>query len=137
MDRLAKLTHQFNAAEDALLKAEIALKNLKIHIENLDREIGILTVVEGNLVANLNVLKKRDIIPLAELYRKTRNDLRTARNRRSLVRVDRENHLKTQERAERALEQARETYQLAFKALKDPVNNVIQVDFGRREDGQE
>lgn len=137
MDRITKLTHQFNVAEDALLKAEIALKSLKIHIENLDREIGILTVVEGNLVANLNVLKKREIIPLAELYKKTRTDLRTARNRRSLVRVDRENHLKTLERAERSLMQARETYQLAFKRLKEPENNVIQVNFGRRDDGQE
>lgn len=137
MDRITKLQHSFNAAEDALLKAEVALKSLKIHIESLDREIGILTVVEGNLVANLNVLKKRDIIPLAELYRKTRDDLRTARNRRSLVRIDRENHLKTQERAERALAQARETYRLAFKRLNEPENNVIQVEFGRRENGQE
>lgn len=137
MDRQTRLQADFNVAEDMLLQAEVALNKFKIAIENIDREIGILTVVEGNLTANLNVLKRRDIIPLASLYAKTRIDLLTARNRRSILRIDRENHLKAQERAEKFLEQARERYQLALKLLKFPDNNVIKVNFGRRDSGQE
>lgn len=137
MDRPTKLQLIYNEAEDKLLQAEIAFKRLLSIIEGIEREIGILTVVEGNLVANLNVLKHPNIIPMADLYKKTRDDLVTARRRLVTLRNDREYHLRIRDNALKTLEKTREEFQAVMNRYMNPESNVIQVEFGRREDGQE
>jgi len=128
---------EFHAAESAVIEAEAKLKSIGIALEGLEKEIGILTVVEGNLLANLNTLRRKEIIPLADQYRKAKSDLNVAQTRLSFLRVDRETHLRAKEKAEKNVEKMRERLQWAWKKLYEQVNNVVQGNFGRRNDGQE
>lgn len=105
-------------------------------MQQLEKEIATLTSVEAHLEENIRVLKRRRVIVVAREFRKAQADLNTARNRRAFLRMDRENVLKIEKIAQEMYNKASADYKMAFDRLHNPSNNVIQVQFGRK-DGQQ
>lgn len=125
-----------NRASHVLLDAEVRLRTISVQIQQLDKEIAILTVVEANLQENIRVMKRKRVTVRVEDYKKARSDLNTARTRRAFLRVDRENSLKAERHAEMLYGKAKEEYDKAYDRLKNPPNNVLYVDFGRKDGRQ-
>lgn len=131
-----KTQEELNKASHVLLDAEVRLNTVTIQIQDLERQIALLTSIEAHLKENIGVLQRKRVIIVASEYRKAITDLSTARTRLAFLRIDRENCLKIQGHSEFVYEKAKSEYEHAFKMLHEPMNNVIQGNFGRT-DGQE
>lgn len=129
MDKTAEL----NRASHVLLDAEVKLSSVGIQIENLDRQIALLTSIEAHLEENINILRLKRVIVLVSEFKKAKEDLNTARTRRAFLRVDRENLLKMQTHYDMMYKKAKWDYERAYNLLYNPPNNVIQGNFGRKD----
>lgn len=133
MDRA---TENLNKASHTLLDAQVKLQQVQAQRLQLEKEIALLNMIEANLEENVRILKRKRMIVMVTDYRKAVTDLGTARTRRAFLRIDRENVLKIEKHAELMHDRAKADYELAFELLHNPPNNVIQVDFTRRKNGQ-
>lgn len=131
-----KLQDAVNRASHALLEADIRLRTINAQIHQIDKEIAILIAVEANLEENVRVMKRKRIIVMVNEFRKAKTDLNTARVRQAFLRMDRENVLKVEKHAHTIYNKAKEGYDNAYQRLHAPPNNIIYVDFGRK-DGQQ
>lgn len=132
---MATITEELNKASHVLLEAEIRLRTVTIQIQQLEKDIAILTAVEINLEENISVLKRKRAIVIVNEYKKATIDLNTARNRRAFLRIDRENCLKIERKAEILYEKARDEHERIFKLIHSTPNNLIRLDF-RKKNGQ-
>lgn len=130
MDRFTELAN----ADLALRNAESQLGTLRSITEIIQKEINSLTMLESQLEDNLICLRQRKIVAVANEFKKAREDLVKTRNRLAFLRIDRENQRKAIEKAEDIVVKARQTYN---DLLKKPENNVVQGNFGRKDDGQD
>ncbi len=127
-----KTQEDLNKASHVLLDAEVRLNTIRIQRQQLERDIATLTMVEANIEENMRVLKRKYVAVMIFEFKKARDNLNTARTRRAFLRVDRENVLKVERQAETVYEKARLDYEKVFDLLHNPVNNVVYVDFGRK-----
>lgn len=130
-----KVQEDFNKASLVLLDAESKLRVIQAQRTQLEKEIAILSFVEANLEENIRVLRRKRAIVMATEYKKAMNDLQTAKSRKAFLRIDRDNALKIESHAEKIHLKAKQDYEKAFKMLHNPPNNVIRINFGKK-DGQ-
>lgn len=128
-----KLTEDLNKASHVLLEAEVKLNMIVAQRGILEKEISVMNMIEANLEENIRILKRRRIVVIASDFRKSTQDIETARARRAFLRMDRENILKIEKHAELQYNKAKLNYEQAFEILHNPPNNVIQF---RRRDGR-
>lgn len=131
-----KRTEELNKASHVLLDAQVRLQTVRAQRLQLEKDIAMLVAVEANLEENIRVLKRKRAIVVASEYRKSRIDLGTCRTRMAFLRVDRENVLKVEKHTENVYEKAKADYERLFELIHNPPNNVIYVEFGRK-NGQE
>lgn len=112
---------------------EMRFKTLEISIEGIEKEIATLHSLESILLENIDHLKQSETIAIVNEFKKAKEDLVKTQNRLALLRIDKENQKRAIQYAEDMLEKAKKAY---VKALKTPVNKVIQGKFGRK-DGQD
>jgi hypothetical protein len=118
---------------DRLVKdADVKLRTINTALEGVNREIQQLVAVEVQLEENLQFLKKKNIIALAQEYKKGKEDLMKTKNRLSMLRIDHSNISRAQVDCEAYLQKAKQSY---AKLLKGD-NNVVRGKFGRKTDGQ-
>lgn len=127
-----KATEELNKASHVLLDAEIRLRTVNSQRLQIEKEIAILAFVEANLEENISILRRKRAIVMAHEYKKAMADLNTARNRRALLRIDRDQCLKVEVNTEKEYEKAKAEYELAFERLHNPRSNVIKVNFGSK-----
>lgn len=130
-----KATDDLNKASHAMLDAQVKLQQTQADRLKLEKEIALLNMIEANLEENIRILKRKRLIVTVVDFRKAKADLNTARTRRSFVRVDRENVMKLEKHNQDAYDKIKAEYERLFKRLHNPPNNVIHVDF-RRKDGK-
>ena len=123
-------------AED-ILKLEREVKNgeirfltVKANIEMLDKEVGSLTTLQGQLEENLACLKKKNIIAIATEFKKVKEELVKIKARSIIVRNDRETFRKAAKQAEEAIAKAKEALE---KAQSN--SNVLHGRFNKRDNG--
>lgn len=131
-----KATEDLNRASHVLLDAQVRLQTIQAQILKIDKDLAMLTMVELNLEENIRVLKRRRAIVMASEYKKSLSDLNTCKTRMSFLRVDKENILKNEKHADTIYRKAREEYDRLLYLVHNPPNNVIYVDFGRKDDRQ-
>jgi len=132
-----KATEDLNKYSHVLLDAQVKLQTIQAHILKIDKDLAMLTMVEANLEENIRVLKRRRAIVMASEFKKSTNDLDTCRTRMAFLRVERETVVKNETQADGIYQKAREEYERLLYLVHNPPNNVLYVDFGRKDDGQE
>jgi len=127
-----KAQDDFNKASHVLLDAEVRLNGVSVQIQQIERELALLKSIEANFEENIRVLKSRRVIVIASEFKKSLMGLDLAKNKQSLLRIDMDGLIKIEKAAQAEYERARLAYDNAWNLLHNPPNNVIQVDFGRK-----
>lgn len=131
-----KAVEDFNKASHALLDAEIRFSQIAAQVNALEKGIALLNAVEANLEENLRFMQRTRAIVKVQEFGKALRDLNTCRNRRALLRIDLDGATRVLRHAEAVYEKRKVEYERAYDLLHNPPNNVIVVDF-RRKDGQQ
>jgi len=116
---LDKLSH-------AIKDAEARLKVFTQTLETIQKELDALAQVERAIEENVNFLKKKHIIALAQEFKKAKDDLAKTRIRMVKVRIDRDNIIRASREVEEYLRKSKDDY---AASLIGP-NNVLT--FGRK-----
>ena len=127
------LLEELEKIGNEIREQEIRFKTLEISIEGIEKEIATLHKLESHLMENIDHLKQSETIAIVNEFKKAKDDLVKTQNRLALLRIDKENQRRALQYAEDMLKKARKAY---TKALKTPMNKVIQGKFGRK-DGQD
>lgn len=128
-----KATEDLNKSSYVLLDAQVNLQTIQAQILKIDKDLAMLTMVKANLEENIRVLKRRRAIVMASEFKKATNDLNTCENRMAFLRVDRENILKNEKYADGIYQKAKAEYERLLDLVQNPPDNVIYVDFGRKD----
>lgn len=128
-----KATEDLNKSSYVLLDAQVNLQTIQAQILKIDKDLAMLTMVKANLEENIRVLKRRRAIVMASEFKKSTNDLITCENRMAFLRVDRENILKNEKYADGIYQKAKAEYERLLDLVQNPPDNVIYVDFGRKD----
>ena len=131
-----KSAQEFNKASHALLDAEVRYNQIAAQVNAIEKEIALLNAVEANLEENLRFMQRTRAIVKVQEFGKAMKDLNTCRNRRAILRIDLDGAIRVAKRAEAEYIRRKEDYEKAYDLLHNPPNNVIVVDF-RRKDGQQ
>jgi chromosome segregation ATPase len=123
---------ELEKADRIVRDTEIKLRTIKTALDGIEGEIQQLTTLENELEENLKFLKKKNIIALAQEYRKAKEDLTKTKNRLAMLRIDSSNVGRALGDCQAYLQKAKEAY---AKLLKGN-DNVIRGNFGRKSDGQ-
>jgi chromosome segregation ATPase len=123
---------ELEKADRIVKDTEIKLRTIKVALDGIDAEIQQLNTLEAELEENLQFLKKKNIIALAQEYKKAKEDLTKTKNRLAMLRIDAANVGRAFGDCEAYLKKAKEAY---AKLLKGS-DNVVRGNFGRRSDGQ-
>lgn len=118
---------ELDKLDRALKDAEIRLKSIKTAIENIDKEIGVLTPKKTELEKNIEFLKKQDTIPLAHEYRKSKAELSKIKTRLSMITLDKTKSAQACVDVERIIEKFKKDYQ---KLVLTNENNILKGNFG-------
>lgn len=129
-----KATEDLNKSSHVLLDAQVNLQTIQAQILKIDKDLAMLTMVKANLEENIRVLKRRRAIVMASEFKKSVNDLSTCETRMAFLRVDRENILKNEKYADGIYQKARAEYERLLDLVQNPPDNVIYVDFGRKDE---
>jgi flagellar biosynthesis chaperone FliJ len=128
-----KATEDLNKSSYVLLDAQVNLQTIQAQILKIDKDLAMLTMVKANLEENIRVLKRRRAIVMASEFKKSTNDLSTCETRMAFLRVDRENILKNEKYADGIYQKAKAEYERLLDLVQNPPDNVIYVDFGRKD----
>jgi chromosome segregation ATPase len=124
---------ELEKADRIIKDTEIKLNTIKSSLTVVDNELQQLILLETELEDNLKFLKKKNIIALAQEYKKAKEDLNKTKNRLAMLRIDSGNMKRALRDCEVFLQKAKESY---VKLLKGK-DNVIRGKFGSKKSGQE
>lgn len=127
-----KATEDLNKFSHTLLDAQVNLQTIQAAVLKIDKDLAMLTMVKANLEENIRVLKRRRAIVMASEFKKSSDDLTTCETRMAFLRVDRENVLKNEKHADGIYQKAKAEYERLLDLVQNPPDNVIYVDFGRK-----
>ena len=117
---------------DRMIKeTETRLKTLQSNIEALDAEIKKIVILERTLIENVKILKRKQVIAIAQEFKKAKEELHRSKVRLIALRNDREHFNKVFKDTDDFLKAAQAQYK---KAVREGQNNVIRF---RRADGEE
>lgn len=119
MSRALLLSEADKAFKEAMLK----LNSIKSSIEILDKENYLLSVEREKLEDNIDYLKKQGVVPLAQEYRKIKQELAIIRNRVHILEKDRDSHYKVYSDTEKLMNNAKAKLEKIQKGLD---NNVLK-----------
>jgi chromosome segregation ATPase len=118
---------ELDKLDKAIKDADLRLKSIQNNIEQIDKEIAVLSPRKNDLEHNIEFHKKKDTVPLAQEYKKSKAELSKIKARLILINSDRK-------RASDACEQIKEIIEKfrrdQFELMKTNDNNVLRVIFG-------
>lgn len=114
----------------AIKDAEARLKVFSQTLDTIDKELQDLNQLHTTLDENVNFLKKKHVIALAQEFRKAKDDLARTKIRMAKVRIDRDNVLRAANEIEEYLRKSKEDYASTLKGT----NNILAF---RRKDAKE
>lgn len=123
MSKIAEL----DKLDKALKDADIRLKSIQSAIEQIDKEIAVLSPRKTELEQNIEFHKKEGIIPLAHEYGKTKNELFKTKARLALITSDQKKAIQAVKDIQLIIEKFKKDH---YELLKTSENNVLRVLFG-------
>jgi chromosome segregation ATPase len=126
MGKLSKL-EELDRLERALSDAEIGLKSILLNLEKIDNEIAILVQRKNELTQNIEFHKKEDVVPIAQEYRKSKEELAKIIARLILLNSDRNKSQSAIKTTESIIEKFKRDH---MELLKTGDNNVLRPAFG-------
>lgn len=108
---------------------EIRRLTVQTNMELLQREVGVLSEVEAQLEENIRCLKKKNIVAMANEYRKAKEDLAKTKARLISLSNDIENFRKATDQVDQSTAKAKEDIE---KIKKNADNNILQFSFKRK-----
>ena len=123
-------TEDLSKLENSIKEAETRLKSVQTSVEAIALEIRKVIVIEETLIENVNILKKKQIVAMAQEYKKAKEELRRVRGRLIVLRNDQAHINKAFQDVNDVLKGIQDQHR---KMLVDSENNVIKF---RRRDGK-
>ena len=123
-------TEDLAKLENSIKEAETRLKSVQTSVEAIALEIRKVIVIEETLIENVNILKKKQIVAMAQEYKKAKEELRRVRGRLIVLRNDQAHINKAFQDVNDVLKGIQDQHR---KMLVDSENNVIKF---RRRDGK-
>ena len=109
--------------------ADISLKSIQCHIEQVDKEISALGPRKHDLEQNIEFHKMSGTVPLAHEYKKAKKELLQIKARLIMITNDRRKAKEACSDIELIIERYKREY---AKLLESGDNNVVRVRFGGR-----
>jgi chromosome segregation ATPase len=116
----------------AIKDANIRSGTFRINIEVLDSDIGCMEELEKTLEENIQVLKQKKIVAIAEDYRKAKEDLAKTRVRLIALKNEREDYRKALNNTHKVIKDSMEAIE---KIKRNGDNNVLRANFGKKNNG--
>jgi len=107
--------------------ADIKLKSIYSAIEQIDKEIAVLSPRKLELEQNLEFLKKTDTVPIAHEYKKTKVELTKTKVRLTAITSDRK---KADDACKQIVEIINKFKNDHMELLRQNEDNVLKVLFG-------
>ena len=123
-------TEDLAKLETSIKEAETRLKSIQTSVEAIALEIRKVVVIEKTLIENVNILKKQQIIAIAQEFKKAKEELSRVQTRLIVLRNDQAHIDKASQEVNVFLQNARIQHN---KMLVDGENNVLKF---RRRDGK-
>lgn len=114
----------------SIKEAENRIKSVKANLDVIDKEIKNISTLEKTLKENIKCLKAKQIIAVAQEFKKSKEELKRSQNKLVLLGNDRDHLLK-------AAKDTEDFINLAKKEL-DKLQNVGDsnvIKFGRKDNG--
>ena len=111
----------------AIKDAEISLKSIQVNIEQIDKEISVLSPRKNELEQNIEFHKKSGTIPIAHEYKKAKTELSKTTARLLIITSDRRKAAQACKDIGLVIEKFKKDHQ---KLLDVGGNNVLRVLFG-------
>lgn len=124
-------TDDLTKLERTVKETDARLKTLLSNLQALDFEIKKIVVLERTLVENVKILKTKQVIAIAQEFKKAKEELRSVKVRLVALRNDREHFSKAFKDTKEFLKTLEAQHR---KIVREGENNVIKF---RRTDGKE
>jgi hypothetical protein len=125
MNKLAELDQLCKVISDS----EIRLKSVLTNIETIDKEIAVLTPRKNELEQNLEFLKQKDTIPIAQEFKKSKLELSKIKARLCLISSDRAKAAQACKDIEVIIEKFKKDHR---KLIITSDDNVLEGNFGAK-----
>ena len=123
MSKVDDIDRIFRAIKDA----EIRLGSISSSIEQIDKEIAILTPRKNELEQNLEFHKKQNTVPLVQEHRKSKNELSKTIARLILITADHKRAVQACADTKSIIENLKKDHD---ELLRNSENNVLKGLFG-------
>lgn len=115
----------------AIKDLEGRLRAVRAGANLADKELSVMLQLELELLENIAILKTKEVITLAQEYKKAVSDLGKARLRLPYLRLNKRTYAKAVVDQENLLSELKRQYLSGLNATE---NNVIRGKFGRKDD---
>lgn len=123
MNKVEKLDQLDRAIKDC----EIKLKSVQTNIENIDKEISVLSPRKAELEQNIRFHKKEGTVSIAHEFKKVRGELSKTKARLILITADRKKAIVAYQQIQDIVDKFKNDH---MALLKTSENNVLRVLFG-------
>lgn len=120
---------ELDKLDRAIKDAEIRLKSIESNIEQIDKEIAVLSPRKTELEQNIEFHKKANTVPIAHEYKKSKSELSKTKARLILITSDRKKAAQAVKDIQEIIEKFKRDY---AELLKTSENNVLKVMFGAK-----
>lgn len=120
---------ELDKADKEIKQADIRLKTVKINLDAIEKDLEELLNLETRLQDNIKFLKKKNIVAMANEYKKAKEDLVRTKARLIIVRKERNDVTKAYHNMELLIYNAKTAY---ISSVKGNENNVFHGKFGKK-----
>lgn len=118
---------ELDKLDKAIKDADLRLKSIQTNIEQIDKEIAVLGPRKLDLEQNIEFHKKKDTVPLAQEYKKSKAELSKIKARLILITSDRKKTAQACDQIKEIIEKFKRDH---LELLKTSENNVLRPTFG-------
>lgn len=120
---------ELEIAAQVVKNAQMRVDGIEYHLSLLEQQISFLLHLELKLIENIEILKKQNIVPLAQEYKRSKFDLGQTRERMLNLRNDKQKYLKVLKNSLSDLRKSKESYDIIESRHE---NNVVFGIFRRK-----
>lgn len=111
----------------AIADCDIKFKSIQANIEQIDKEIDVLTPRKGELEQNIEFHKKANTVPIVHEHKKVKAELSKVKTRLILIVSDRKKSIDACKQIEEIIEKLKRDH-AALSNINE--NNVLTIPFG-------
>lgn len=120
---------ELDKLDRAIKDADMRLKSIQTNIEQIDKEIAVLSPRKTELEQNIEFHKKANTVPIAHEYKKSKAELSKTKARLILITSDRKKAAQAVKDIEEIIEKFKRDH---AELMRTSENNVLRVMFGAK-----